>query len=162
MLEAAAALESLKAAFDLTKSFVDVASSAKFQSQLIDLQRQIIEAQSQVMTAVQTEAALTQRIKALEQALVDVKNFVADAQRYPLTEVGTGAFAHVGQATEDPTSPVVWLCAPCFGQHKKSILQAKPDRVGQRQDKTEYACPSCRASIAVFYSRGPGRAPPSQ
>lgn len=156
MLEAAAAFESLKAAFDLTKTFADVASSAQFQGKLIDLQRQIIEAQGQAMKAMQTEAALTERVKELEQELVRLKGFDADAQRYPLKEVFMGAFARVGRDSDDESAPEVWLCDPCFQDKKRSILQHQ-GRDPRAQELKVFTCPSCRSQLRVHYSKAPGR-----
>ena len=160
MIESAAAFESLKAAFDLTKTILEASTSAKLNAQLIQLQAQILEGQSKLMAAMQSESALAQRVKQLEQQLVDLERFDADSARYPLVKVGTGTFAHVGPATDDPASPEVWLCAPCFQRHKRAILQYK----GRTANKDEalYGCPDCKAVIQVSWTRGPGKAPPEK
>lgn len=158
MLEAAAALEGIKAAVELAKALVDGNASTKVQTASIDLNRQLIEAHRHVVAAIQTEATLVKRVADLEGQLAETKRFVADAGRYPLAQVGTGAFAHVGRPMDDASCPEVWLCAPCFRRHQGEILQLE----GRTPDRSNsiYGCPACKARIQVHYTQRPNKSRP--
>jgi hypothetical protein len=81
---------------------------------------------------------------------VQLKDWEAEKQRYELHEVGDGAFVYSLKESVKGSQPDPWLCANCYHQGRKSILQ----RVGRSSMivasvglPTEYACAACQAKV---------------
>ncbi len=59
----------------------------------------------------------------LEKEIRRLKDFEAESQRYALKEIAPGALAYQLRADRQGEEPVHYLCAACYAQHNKSILQ---------------------------------------
>lgn len=155
---AGAAISSLKAAFDLSKAVLDVAGAVKVQGKVFELQREILAAQSSAMAAQQAQATLLAEIGALKQQVVEVKNWDREAQNYELKAIDTGAFAYMLKPGMENGQPPHWLCAHCFNNRQKSLLQTKGQVVTPQEGRSQYAkwaCNACRGEVTVFYTRKP-------
>lgn len=119
---ATAALTSLKAAFDLTKTILDVAGSAKVRDQIIELQSKIIAAQSSAMEAQAAQAALIARVNELEAQLAKKEDWEGEKQRYELREIVSGGFAYVEKGSVRGAKGVQPFCQNCFEHGRKSVL----------------------------------------
>lgn len=62
---------------------------------------------------------------------------------YRLTELAPGVFVYAYQPTEDSREPAHYLCANCFQDKRKSILQC----AGRDSSGVRYHCPKCKADI---------------
>src|SRR5260370_35297808 len=51
------------------------------------------------------------------------KAWGAEKEKYELKNVGRGSFAYVRKKDAQPSEPSHWLCAQCYQNSKKSILQ---------------------------------------
>jgi rubrerythrin len=151
---AGTAVATLKGAFDLTKTVLDVQGTVKIQSKVIELQSQILAAQQSAMSAQQAQTTLLDRIKELEAEIARLKQWDTDQAEYQLEQIGTGGFAYTPKAEPTPTKPNYWLCVNCFDRSRqRSVLQAQ----GRTKDDSQsiWACPACKASINVHWNASP-------
>jgi hypothetical protein len=156
--QAAAAVSSLKAAFDLSKAIIDVGGAVKVQGKVFELQREILAAQSSAMGAQAAQTDLLSEIESLKREINGLKDWSKDAERYELKAIDSGAFAYMLRAGEERGEPPHWLCTTCFGNRQKSILQTKGQVntvAGGRGMHAKWGCNSCRGEVTVYYRRQP-------
>src|SRR3954447_21958347 len=114
---------SLKMAADMTKAMIGIRDATMIQGKILELQGIILSAQSDALSAQSDQFALLDRVRHLEKEVADMKAWDAAKEGYALEEVSTGAFAYVLKPEAGGAEPRHWLCAACYGNRKKSILQ---------------------------------------
>jgi hypothetical protein len=141
----ASALASLKAAKDIAEAMVGLRDATAFQGKLIKFQSKIIDANNSAFAAQDERFALLEKIRELEKKVADFEAWDTEKQRYQMEKVWAGSIAYV--LTEDArgTEPIHWLCAKCYQDRKKSILQF--DKFEGAGYMAIYTCPTCSASI---------------
>jgi hypothetical protein len=155
----ASALSSLKAAKDIAEAMVSLRDTAAFQSKLIEFQGKLIDANNAAFAAQDERTALLERIRELEKQVADLKAWETEKQRYQLQEISPGASAHVLKKEAQGTEPIHWLCANCYNNGKKSILQRGQEDLDGSRRIPGWDCPTCHAKIFVRYDISPGKPP---
>jgi hypothetical protein len=110
--------------------------SIQLQRLIIDLQNEITLVQSGYHTALRAQDEL-------KKMLSERAQWEEISLRYRLERVGTVlfSFVYVLDSTQPSAEPPHWLCAHCFEQKKKSILQYA--------GMNKYQCPSCKTDFAI-------------
>jgi hypothetical protein len=145
-------LGSLKAAFEIAKSFVGVRDATVIQSKVFELQREILAAQQSALSAQQAQSSLLQQIGDLEKQIADMKTWEAEKERYQLTEVAPRVFAYTLKPEMSGVEPVHWICAVCYQNGKKSILQG----FNSAQSGWTHSCPVCHTEISTGFKEPTG------
>jgi len=133
-------ISALKAALDIVKSIKDA-------NDVATRQRIVIKLQEQILSAHEAQFELIERVRALEEEIARAETWEADKQRYELARVGNAAFAYVLKEERAAGEPPHWLCAQCYQDRKKSILQDSPKSAGFGQRL--WSCHACGAEIAL-------------
>src|ERR1700730_14432489 len=145
----AASLSSLKAAKDIAQSMIGLRDAAAFQGKLIEFQSEIIDANNAAFAAQEERSALLEKVRDLEKQVADFKAWEAEKQRYKMEQVWPGATTYVLKSETQGTETIHWLCARCYQEGKKSILQLGT-RVGDEVGRLKgWECPSCKTNIFV-------------
>jgi hypothetical protein len=144
--EIAAALTSLKVASEIAKALKGVRDLSLVQSKVIELQGEILSAQSSAFAAQEAQASLLKRIGQLEQEVTDFKAWDAEKQRYQLTELRPGAFAYSLKPDAGGSEPPHCLCANCYAQGHKAILQEEKVQSGWAW---VLRCNRCKAEVGI-------------
>ena len=131
-----------KAMFDAAKGLKDINDAAVRNTAVIELQEKILAAQAQQM-------ALVESVGELEKEVARFKTWDAEKERYELTQVGDHStlvytLKEGVKSSEHPHQ----LCANCFTDGKKSILQEEVLAVGRAR---VLVCHRCGSEI---YTRG--------
>lgn len=123
----AAAIGSLKAAFEIAKTLVDARDAAVFRSKIGEFQREILAAQSSAISAQQAQATMLENVRQLKEEVAELKAWDAEKQKYKLTKLSPHAdvFGYTLKEQSDPLEPQHSLCATCFQDHIKSVLQVE-------------------------------------
>ena len=151
--EVSAAMASLQAGKDMVAALVGIRDGAKLNEVRIGLQGVILEAQQGLFAAQQAHATSDARIAKLEEEIVRLKDWSSEQQRYELVGAGSGgAFVYMQKEGMRTSEPAHWLCANCFGNGKKSILQGS--RPYNNPTKT-WTCPACKTTFLTPYQRVP-------
>ena len=137
------------------KAMLDVAKGLKDTNDVAARNRAVIELQEKLFTAREQYAALTERIRELEERVAEFEAWDGEKERYQLKQVGIGAFAYSPKPVMKGAEPEHWLCTQCFGNRKKSFLQARA-RI-RREAHTTYHCSVCQSEISVSYTTAPGK-----
>ena len=141
--EITTALTTIKTVTELTglilKSKVDEAVRQK----AIELQSLILSLQETVLSVQSKNHELLEENNALKQKLMNMKNWKAEARKYKLTEIASGVFAYAINQDKQGTEPKHWLCANCYENQQKSILQ----KGKLTYDGQIYSCGHCKLEI---------------
>jgi len=137
------AIESVKVLNNLLKTAYDLKNYNEWVSAVTEVNARLLETQGAALS-------LSERISELEQQIMDLKNWEREAQRYQLAEIGSGVFAYRLKPGVQPPEPTHMLCANCYGQRKKSILQL----YNQNELGEVYICHGCKSEISVYKNLG--------
>lgn len=142
--EISGVLASLQAAKEIAESLINLRGAEASQSKILELQARFLEAQQAAFSAQQHLSALVDRVAELEKEIAQLKAWNCEKERYALKAIGNGAFAYLVKPEAALAEPVHALCANCYGNHKKSILQSN----GEVQWTSHaWVCPSCKAAV---------------
>ncbi len=72
-----------------------------------------------------------------------MENWAAEKQRYKLQELESGAFVYRLQEEKQNSEPIHDLCAQCYQQSIKSILQF----IGHKNGFQNFSCNHCGSTI---------------
>jgi hypothetical protein len=121
--EASAALSGLKTAYDMAKGVSALTTDANTKLATIDLMQTILAAQQHALASQEAQAALMKRITELESRLAERDSWDTERSRYILTEFSTGVQAYTLKPEFTADGPAERLCANCFDQGRRSLLQ---------------------------------------
>jgi rubrerythrin len=152
LAEIATGWQSLKAAKDIVQGLNALENVAAVNEVKVTLQSHILEAQQSLFAAQDAQTAAAKRISDLEEQIMQLKDWSRQAESYELVAIGNGGFAYMQKEGMRTTEPPHWLCANCFTNRKKSILQRQGTQ-GERE--RPWTCPNCRAGIQVHFTRKP-------
>lgn len=145
-----AILDPLKSAGETAKGLVDLRDSVKFGNAIVELQAQIMTAQQGAFSAQARETALAEEIGDLKKRMAELEAWEAEKQRYELTDFGGGTFAYLLKPDVETTEPPHRICAACYQNGHKSILQFQYQAA---TDQDKYACAACKTEF-LFGVRG--------
>lgn len=140
------AVASAKSAVDLAKSVKEMTKSnaspdlTKQSSDLLDatinLKKMVIDLQESMLVLQKENADLKEKI-------VKAEKLQHDLEKYRLKELAAGVLVYGLYEPEANGDPVHYLCANCFTNGKKSILQLKREAVSG----DIYRCHACDSEI---------------
>lgn len=144
--EALASLSVFKSMLDMAKGLKDINDATIRNAAVIELQEKILAAQMQ-------QTALVDHVGKLEKEVAELKAWDADKERYQLTEIGyEGTFAYSLKKGMEASEPDHKLCANCYNQGQKSILQQETRAPGRVE---VLVCQRCSADIYLSGSWRP-------
>lgn len=113
----------LKTASDLVKSAMHLHSSQAFQAKMVELNREIMSAQGSALAAYATQTAMIQEIAKLKEKIAESEAWERQKERYQLTDHGGRTFSYTLKVGMEQGEPPHEICAHCYQQGRKSILQ---------------------------------------
>lgn len=122
----AAAFGSLKTAGDIIGSMVKLKNQSDVQAKAIELQAVIIGLQDHLRSLQTAQAAQASERAELESRLRRLEDWQAEKVHYRLHRFATGGIVYRFHPPEGDDRPAHDLCARCYDDGVKSILQATP------------------------------------
>ena len=147
MIEVAAIaglITSLKAAGEITAGLISVRDAAKIQSKVVELNTVIISAQSSALAANTAQFSLLDRVRDLEEKIARLEGWEAEKKRYQLTDFGGGTFAYLLKPEMAEGEPPHRICARCYEEGHRSILQFSHEDFVSRD---HYSCFRCKTEF---------------
>ncbi len=141
--EITAALNGIKAAKDLVKSFSSLSSEVELKSKSSELLSVIVGLQEQILSMQSKYSELLQSKDELQKQLGNIESWEKEKAQYELKEICPGVFVYAPKQDNNSAQPSHWLCTNCYNNEKKSILQF--NRFDS--DGTHYLCPNCKDKI---------------
>jgi hypothetical protein len=141
----------LQAAGQILKALFGLKISAEVQAKISELQTIILAAQGDALAAQSDQLTLLQRVRDLEEEVATAKAWEAEKERYQLQEFPAGAFAYVLKADAAGSEPPHRICASCYQDGHKSILQTAARHSGGEM----VHCMRCKTQLTLsdFQSR---------
>lgn len=136
--EIAAAATAAKHAYELVKGIGTLHTETEKNAAIIDVQQSIIDVQRQLAEAQHRYDELAQQKRKSDMDLAARDEWAREAARYKLRPINTGVFVYALTASDGEVKH--WLCAHCFQERRKSILQ-------WQCGYTTYVCPRCNSVI---------------
>lgn len=148
------AVTGIKTIGKLALDLVHLKDEAARQAKVIELQQVILDTQSSAFAAQAIHAQLAEEVGGLKQRIADMEAWDKTAQRYKLHEFVAGCFTYGVKIESKESDPPHWVCATCFQDKERSILQIKKEDVGR---KDFYVCPRCKTSIYLGHGFDPAK-----
>lgn len=143
---------SLQIASDAAKAMVGLRDASMLQTKIIELQRAILEAQQSAFSAQNERTALIEQIESLERRVAEFEAWSTQKERYELKSLHRGSLAYAIKESVRGTEPPHYICANCFQENKKSILQGFTDYLGEHS----LTCPRCKTKVIHSFERVSG------
>jgi hypothetical protein len=143
--EVFAGLSALKTAFDIAKGLKDLDDATRRNAAVIELQEKILTAQS-------AQAELVETISELKSRVAELEAWDAEKQRYKLTEIGYGMTAYTLKEGMEEGEPSHRLCATCYSDGHKSIMQTETRSPGRCE---VLVCHRCGSDLYLSGMRQP-------
>ncbi len=116
----------LRTATDLTKAFVGLRDEAMIQAKVIELQSAILSAHQCAFEAQTAQSALLDELATVKAKLSEIEGWATERNRYELVAVVPHLYAYrLSEQQKHDGEPSHMLCAACFDEGKKSILQGQ-------------------------------------
>jgi hypothetical protein len=135
------ALGLLKTITGTTKRFADAREEFKVNEVAIQLQGITLDLQSEMMMIQSDYQNILHSKEDLEKKLIEQEGWDKERARYHLESVGDGIFVYLLNPTANDIEPPHWICAHCYEEKKKSILQRNP--------YPSWICPRCKTRIVI-------------
>jgi hypothetical protein len=147
-----AAVGSLKAAGDIAKGLISLKTTTEVQAKAIELNEKIIDAQHQIFTVQATLAAALDQVRELQAELARAKDWEKQKERYRLAAPFAGCMVYALLKSHSEGETPHYVCAACFHQGRKSILQSRSGGPTGRRVAV-YECPVCKSeAVSRFYN----------
>jgi hypothetical protein len=151
-MEVSAGLSSLKLAKDMLQAMNGVHTAVQINDVKFTLQGHILDAQQGLFAAQEAQADASKRIATLEQEILGLKDWETEKQRYALKRYYPSAFAYALKPEMAAGEPPHRLCANCYQQGKKSILQGTAETVLRHRI---FRCPLCKTEGPLSHDEQP-------
>jgi hypothetical protein len=112
----------------------------------------VIELQEKILAAQEAQSSLVNHISELEKEVARLKAWDADKQRYKLAEVGPGMTTYTLKEGMENGEPAHHLCANCYHEHVKSIMQTETRFPGRCE---VMVCHRCGSDLYISGARDP-------
>jgi hypothetical protein len=145
LAEAATAVSSIKAAYDIAKGVQALATSTEVRQATSEMLDALLTARERAFAQAETEAALLDKIRGLEGEVGRLKAWDREDERYELKRFHPGTYAYVLKPEMARGEPPQRLCQPCYDKRVKGVLYAGDVERGLRT----YHCPSCLLKISI-------------
>ncbi|MET3967222.1 hypothetical protein ACT4MK_17785 [Bradyrhizobium barranii] len=132
--ETLSGLSALKTALDMTRALKDIHDATVRNSAVMDLQEKILSAR-------EAQTALLERISELEKQIAAFEQWDDEKENYQLTTIHRDTLAYVRKPDIGGTIPPHYICANCYEDRKKRILQ--------RADAAHVICPDCKIRLQL-------------
>ena len=141
----ASVVAGFKNAFELIKKINEISKSVEINNITIVLQSIVLDAQARIGELSSENFSLTDKIRTLEKEIDSMKDWSDERQNYELQEWRRGIFAYVNKKLIKNDKNTPRLCATCFDNGNKSILQSSHFNM-----ITSIKCQKCGFSADIF------------
>lgn len=145
-------LQSFSAITNIGKALIGMRDAEVIKEKVIELNGEILAAQQSALATQRDQFTLLEEKRALEEEIAKLKAWDAQKQKYHLQNVREPnnphgpAFAYTMKVDAGTGEPMHSLCAKCFEERHKSILQQETRDPGMIK---VLFCPRCSGEISL-------------
>jgi len=142
-MDPATLFTSAKAAYDIAKGISALNTEVERNQAVSKVLEVLLSVQSDALLMKEKHSLLLAEKDDLKKKILQFENWATTEQQYELKEIASGIFVYAYKRSEENAEPMHCLCAKCFSERKKSILQ----RVKKTMAGVTYSCHSCKSEI---------------
>ncbi len=146
----AGTVSALKGAADILKTMIGLHDAKAMDSKIIELNAMILDAQRSAFTANDERASLIEQISALEKEVVRLKDWTAEKEEYEFSEVSLRVYAYVPKPGMERAKKPHMLCANCYDQGQRGVLQSTHE---VRRGRRVHRCSRCKEEYELIGDR---------
>jgi len=140
LAEITAILSGIKTITDFVKSVSSLSPDVAIKEKTSELLGIIVDLQNNILLMQSEYSKLLKSKDDFEKELIELKDWEKTKSQYKLKKIAPGTFAYSYEDSHDSEDPPHWLCANCYHNGKKSILQFSTKAFF-------YFCPKCKTEI---------------
>lgn len=118
--------QSLKIASGIGKSLIDAKVEGEIKEKVIAINDALLETQQRMFDVQASHAEMVEKLRTLQAQLLTLQSWSQEKERYQLHRTDAGGFLYRLKPTETGTEPEHDICAQCYENNIKSILQSAP------------------------------------
>lgn len=130
----------------MSTGILDMSKGTNINPKLRELDTVILSLTSQLLSIQKDQSALLRIKDDIEKELLDLKEWNVEKSRYELKKLETGVFVYSPKQNIASSVPDHWLCANCYNDNKKSILQP----MNVRMVDACHFCPTCKTKYETI------------
>jgi hypothetical protein len=123
MNEIAAFATAVSHAINIAKAIVDTRDETKLTSLKLEFVAALLELNTKQLSLAQGYQSVMDDNKSLKKQLEAYERWEQESQRYQLHQLEPGILVYALKPEHASTQPAHWLCAACYDERKKSVLQ---------------------------------------
>lgn len=123
VIEINAAIQSVLALSRMVQVGYEVRNANEINAAVAETFSKLTTAWSAALEAQEKQATLAKRVGELEKEIAELKNWDREAERYELCSIIMGFSTYRLKPGVEQGEPTHYLCAHCYSERKKSILQ---------------------------------------
>lgn len=136
-------LTSSKVAYDIAKGISALKSDVDRNESISKILEVLLTVQTNALSVNAIAQELQEEKYALTQKIMEFEKWSETENQYELKEIAIGVFVYSRNSAMASSEPKHYLCARCFNERKKSILQ----RFSHSFDGIHYVCHTCTSEI---------------
>ena len=123
MIEITAFATAVSHAFDIAKTIMEARDAAKIRELKLEFTTALMDVTQKQLALTQAYQTTLDSNEALNKQIAAYERWEQESQRYKLHQLEPGILVYALKPEHAPTQPTYWLCAACYHQGKKSMLQ---------------------------------------
>jgi len=155
-IDPATLFTSVKTAYDIAKGISSLNTTVERNEAVSKVLEILLSVQSDALLMKEKHSLLLSEIDNLKKEISEFEKWSEIERQYELKEIAAGVYVYSYKKTDKTTEPSHWICAKCYSERKKSILQRK----NKSTDGTMYICHTCNSEI-MDHSQCEHYSPPS-
>ena len=136
-------ISSSKAAYDIAKGISSLKSEVDRNESISKILEVLLAVQMNALSVNAIAQKLQEDKRELAQKIMEFEKWSETETQYELKEIAAGVFVYSYKRTVKPSEPIHWLCAKCYNERKKSILQRRK----HLPDGIHYLCNNCNSNF---------------
>ena len=140
------ASQSVQALMTLLKAAQSLSNYNEIVAAVAEVNTKLMQANAVALASQEKQSALATKVQELEKECMRLKDWGQEKERYELKEIASGLFARIEKGFVGSLQSAHKLCANCFEQNSKAILQQQNIDVGRKLSLT---CHRCKA-VVIF------------
>lgn len=142
-MDIATMVTSTRAAYDIAKGISSLKSDVERNESVAKVLEILLSVQSDALEMKEKHHLFLEEISDLKKQIMEFEKWSETEKQYELKELASGVLAYALKQTDESSNPFHLLCAKCYNDRKKSILQ----RVSKTMAGVKYICHTCKSEI---------------
>lgn len=151
---------SIKAAADITRIIIDGKLDNEVKIKTLELQQLLFKMSSEMLALQSEHSSILSEHTKLKDKIMKLESWSQEKANYRLHEMAPGSLVYTAKDSNDNQEPAHYLCANCYNNNIKSILQFS----GYEDNFHKYTCHQCnnitlgkREPMEVIFASSPSK-----